>query len=448
MQFPSSTQVRAEQRGQQPYVADSKAALSEQMLECSPPQLQLKGSDMTQVINLAKGISQFGMSLTPLPCFVSGSLERHGFSTTRFQWKGSREVFAVHWLHVKNYIEKNFPDKYGRLKDNLMEEVQSFFVTMDPEELKTFLISQLPRDSKIVPFCKSLMKEGNVVFIPKGYLVAERVVGDCHVVGLRASSLDHINNEGFVDLVKTYQDEKAEEEWQPFKKKWEKYIRSFKKEGETDKPVASLEEDPHETGVPALGGELASNLPVPDSELPPAPDVAEPSNQVNNEESKILDPGTPANSIAEASVDDAAKPDEKNQGDVNAQHTILAVEPPDSVTQPAGSAGSSGQDVETTKANDIAPEAKQKSDPLLRAKSATVSSATSPPTRHPPKTMPKIATKSCMPVRPVASKVAPPGIVSSQGLTAAQKGQAKGKSYQPPPQWQNPKQNTWHKRGW
>ena len=72
MQFPSSTQVRAEQRGQQPYVADSKAALSEQMLECSPPQLQLKGSDMTQVINLAKGISQFGMSLTPFHAWCRG----------------------------------------------------------------------------------------------------------------------------------------------------------------------------------------------------------------------------------------------------------------------------------------------------------------------------------------------------------------------------------------
>ena len=203
-----------------------------------------------------------------------------------------------------------------------------------------------------------------------------------------------------------------------------------------------MEEDPHETGVPALGGEPASNLPVPDSELPPAPDVAEPSNQVNNEESKILDPGTPANSIAEASVDDAAKPDENNQADVNAQHTILAVEPPDSVTQPAGSAGSSGQDVETIKANDIAPEAKQKTDPLLRAKSATASSATSPPTG--PKTMTKSATKSCMPVRPVASKVASPAKwrkASSPEGEAAQK-------YQPPPQWQNLKQNTWHKRGW
>lgn len=199
VQFPNTQQAKTNLRGQQPFSGDRKDKIRELMVGLAPPTVDIpKTPPFACVERAVAGVSQFGI----MPKFVSSAqIERHGLATLRYQVKGTREVVAISFedmMLIVKHIDEHFPGEC-QLQENIdvLQALQGMFARIEKRHLDAF--KEIP-----VKVYRGQIAENSFLYMPCGFLVFERVIGDGTVLGTRTSTLDRVAYTSFKSLVQKY----------------------------------------------------------------------------------------------------------------------------------------------------------------------------------------------------------------------------------------------------
>jgi hypothetical protein len=101
VQFAGSVQAKQKGCGQTPLIIPKKEKARELMLEAMPPIARDVNKDPV-MRRFVEAVSIYGQ----LPqCVVNGEVEKQGAATSRYQLKGSREIFLINYVEVKKLLK-------------------------------------------------------------------------------------------------------------------------------------------------------------------------------------------------------------------------------------------------------------------------------------------------------------------------------------------------------
>ena len=113
---------------------------------------------------------------------IVSNLERQGFSTCRFQEHGSREVIAIDIIGLVEFAveagkTRDIKETYFSWLERIVDEIRT---DEDVEKLKTLNVEIL----------RSTLRQGSFCYVPAGWIIVEKAVGENHCYSLRTPTMD------------------------------------------------------------------------------------------------------------------------------------------------------------------------------------------------------------------------------------------------------------------
>ena len=182
IQFPTSNMCQNEHKGHIGLTCQLTKQIREQMINFCvnarpvPDTWKDKPIErMTSQVGIC-GLETFN------PGFLAG-LERQGFATCRYQEAGTREMIAIEILGLVDYAtsagkDRTADETYFQWLERIMKELNRL---EEVEKLK---------DLNVEVLRASALRPGSFAYIPAGYMIMERAVGDLHSYSLRTPSID------------------------------------------------------------------------------------------------------------------------------------------------------------------------------------------------------------------------------------------------------------------
>ena len=192
VQFPNQNQTKTDHRASQPYNADKKDRIMELMLDWCPNTVPgPKDSEHAVVAKAFTTLSKFGVLQTSI---VNGVVEKQGLASVRFQTKGKREITIIFWTT----FNKLFAKLGVAVEGSPLDFCWNFCIKMDADMFQKLL------DIEPDAVQRAILEPWELLYVPLGAFLFERVLGTENILGMRASTLDHSNKHQWLDLVNVY----------------------------------------------------------------------------------------------------------------------------------------------------------------------------------------------------------------------------------------------------
>ena len=175
LQYPNESKSTG--RSYRALAIDPKKDGREALAQLAPAQVMAVPPDERQS-TLGKQMKQLGQfALTPVASGVV--MERQGLGCLRYQAMGEREVVATPASAIMEWASKIGATKAS--DEKFIDFLTRCFTTITPTTDITEFGDQ---------FYKTVLPAGSVVFMPTGWIMAERVIGTKNVDGIRMPIID------------------------------------------------------------------------------------------------------------------------------------------------------------------------------------------------------------------------------------------------------------------
>lgn len=104
-------------------------------------------------------------------------------SSARYVVKGDREIAAIHFEQFWAFAQVKLAGSWDVKSETLPNFLQRGLQGLTVQDVNTL------QETGAIIF-RAVARAGSLVYIPSGYVVAERVVGSMEVIGLRLQCLD------------------------------------------------------------------------------------------------------------------------------------------------------------------------------------------------------------------------------------------------------------------